>query len=90
MGDASINVEKRIVKDYPSLQVDILKLGHHGSNTSSCEEFISFLKPKEAIISCGLKNKYHHPHKETIDVLNKYHIKIRNTSKEGTIRYNIN
>ena len=70
MGDAPIKVERNIMKEYPNLKCDVLKLGHHGSNTSTCDEFIKFLKPEVAIISCGKNNKYHHPHKDVIDILN--------------------
>ena len=86
-GDTPKKIEKQIIKDHPDLDCDILKVGHHGSNTSSDDLFIKTISPKEAIISCGLNNKYHHPHQETINVLNKYHVKIRRTDLEGTIKY---
>lgn len=86
-GDAPKSVEKKIIKDNPDLNCDILKIGHHGSNTSSDVSFISALRPKEAIISCGRNNKYGHPNKEVISLLNKYDIKIRRTDQEGTISY---
>ena len=62
-------------------------MGHHGSNSSTCEEWITYLNPKEAIVSCGKNNKYGHPNKEVVDVLNKYRITIRRTDLEGTIKY---
>ena len=86
-GDADKQIEKKIIEDHPDLRVDILKAGHHGSNTSSGEEFIKTIDPKEAVISCGKNNKYGHPHKEVLSILNKYHIKIRRTDIEGTITY---
>lgn len=88
MGDAPKKIEKEIIKDHPNLDVDILKVGHHGSNTSSDESFIKALTPKEAIISCGKNNKFGHPHKDVVDVLNKYKVVIRRTDLEGTIQYN--
>ncbi|HKL72711.1 MAG TPA: ComEC/Rec2 family competence protein [Candidatus Onthovivens sp.] len=88
MGDASKSVEEMIIKEYPNLTCDYLKVGHHGSNTSSSDEFINMLSPQYAIISCGENNIYKHPHQATIDVLNKYHIKIRRTDLEGTITFN--
>lgn len=86
-GDAPKKIENKIVEDYPNIRCDYLKVGHHGSNTSSSETFINKLKPKEAIISCGMNNKYGHPHKEVISILNKNKVKIRRTDLEGTIKY---
>ena len=86
-GDAPKKIETAIIKDHPNLKTDILKVGHHGSNTSSSEEFIKTLKPQEAVISCGYKNKYGHPHSEVISILNRYKIKIRRTDLEGSIIY---
>ena len=86
-GDAPSSIEKKIIMNEKSLPCDILKVGHHGSNTSTCEEWIRFTNPKEAIVSCGKNNKFGHPNKEVITILNKYHIKIRRTDIEGTIKY---
>lgn len=86
-GDASIESEKYILNSGINVDCDILKVGHHGSKTSSCEEFIRATSPSEAIISCGAKNKYGHPNKEVIDILEKYNVKIRCTDLEGTISY---
>ena len=87
MGDAPSFVEKEIIKNYDGIPCDILRVGHHGSNTSTSEGWIKYLNPKEAVISVGKNNKFGHPNKEVIDVLNKYHIKIRRTDIEGTIAY---
>ena len=87
MGDAPSYVEKEIIKHNDSMACDILRVGHHGSNTSTSEEWIKYLNPKEAVISVGKNNKFGHPNKEVIAVLNKYHIKIRRTDIEGTIDY---
>ena len=86
-GDASIESEKYILNSGINVDCDVLKVGHHGSSTSSCEEFIKAASPSEAIISSGEKNKYGHPNKEVIERLNKYNVKIRRTDKEGTISY---
>jgi competence protein ComEC len=86
MGDAPKNIEKKIVNDYPKLKVDILKLGHHGSSTSSSYEFLNTYKPKISIISCGLKNKYNHPNKEVVVRLEKLNLPYRRTDEEGTIK----
>ena len=86
MGDASVKTEEKILSKY-NVDCDILKVGHHGSNTSSSEKFIKSASPKEAIISCGEKNLYGHPHNEIIERLTKYNVKVRRTDKEGTICY---
>ena len=87
MGDAPSWVEKKIITDYNSISCDILKIGHHGSDTSSCEEFISYMHPKTAIVSCGKNNKFGHPSKSVVTTLNKHNIEIRRTDLEGTITY---
>ena len=87
MGDASTYVEREIIKNESSVPCDILRVGHHGSNTSTCEEWIKYTTPEEAIISVGKNNRFGHPNKEVINVLNKYKIKIRRTDIEGTIVY---
>lgn len=86
MGDASKDVEEVIMKNF-NVEADYIKLGHHGSKTSTGEEFIRAVSPKEAIISCGLNNYYGHPNKEVLDILEKENIKIRRTDLEGTISY---
>lgn len=86
-GDASIASENAIINSGYNIDCDILKVGHHGSDTSSSEEFIKACSPSEAIISCGAKNKYGHPKKDVIDRLAKYNVKIRRTDVEGTISY---
>ena len=87
MGDAPKKIESRIMKDNVSIPCDILKVGHHGSNTSSGDSFIKYLSPKVGVISCGKKNKYGHPHSEVVAILNKYKVQIRRTDLEGTITY---
>ena len=88
MGDVPSKVEKQIIKNEQSIPCDVLKVGHHGSNTSTCEEWLNYLKPKEAIISCGKNNKFGHPNKEVVALLNKHQIAIHRTDLEGTIVYN--
>lgn len=86
-GDAPMNVESYLVtNDGVSLKSDVLKVGHHGSKTSSLESFVKKVSPKFAIISSGIKNRYGHPHKEVLDLLNKFGIKILRTDEEGMVR----
>lgn len=86
MGDVPKKVEKKLVSQYgKDLQSDILKLGHHGSRTSSDEYFVSVVSPAYAIISAGLNNSYGHPHKEVLDVLSKFKVPHFETFKDGDI-----
>lgn len=87
MGDAPSWIENKIMNDYDKIPCDILKLGHHGSDTSSSERFIQYTSPEIAIVSCGKNNKFGHPSKSVVNTLNKYHIPIRRTDLEGTITY---
>ena len=87
MGDAPIKIENAIMNDNKYIPCDILKVGHHGSKTSTSEKFIKFLRPKIGVISCGKNNMYHHPHNEVIAILNKYQVEIRRTDLESTITF---
>ena len=83
-GDASIKSEEYILSNYDIKDIDILKLGHHGSRTSTSEELLEQTKPKLALISCGRNNRFGHPHLETIEKLNKYNINYLSTYKITT------
>ncbi len=86
-GDASINTEKEILKDYNLPEIDVLKVGHHGSKTSSSKEFINEINPKYSIISVGKDNRYGHPNKEALD--NLENSKIYRTDQDGSIMFKI-
>lgn len=86
-GDASINTEKEILKDYNLPEIDVLKVGHHGSKTSSSKEFINEINPKYSIISVGKDNRYGHPNKEALD--NLENSKIYRTDQDGSIMFRI-
>ena len=73
MGDAEEKSEKDIIKSGADLSADVLKLGHHGSNTSSSNEFLDAVAPQLAVASCGEYNDYGHPSPET-----QYKLKARN------------
>ena len=88
MGDAGVDVEKNLVSKYNLENITILKVGHHGSKTSTSEEFIAEIKPQYAIISVGRNNRYNHPSKEVIDTLNKQ--KVYRTDTMGSIMFEIN
>lgn len=84
-GDISASIESKIIIDNPNLKVDVLKVSHHGSKTSTSDNFIKRLDLKFAIISVGSNNIYNHPNNEVINVLEKYNIKIYRTDIVGTI-----
>ena len=73
-GDAEAKSEKEMAAKYKAfdLDSDILKVGHHGSNTSSSEDFLALVTPEAAIISCGEGNKFNHPRQEALDRIDDY------------------
>lgn len=89
MGDASQRNEKILMKKYHLPHIDILKVGHHGSKTSSSMIFLKQIQPKISIISSGKHNKYHHPSIETIHKLLSIHSKLFNTQDKGEISVSI-
>lgn len=84
MGDASKEIEKQLMDTY-DLKADVIKIGHHGSNTSSDAAFLDSLDCKIALISAGYKNKYDHPSTETLKTLDHLHIHTFCTSTDGSI-----
>lgn len=85
-GDAPQGVEKWLIQlDGNVLKSNVLKVGHHGSRTSTSPEFVGFVSPSFAVISDGVRNKYGHPHKETLDTLAKFGVPVYRTDLEGTI-----
>ena len=87
MGDASLDVEKDMIKKYSIDNIDVLKVGHHGSKTSSSMEFIDSINPRYSIISVGKNNRYHHPNKEVLDNLRES--RVYRTDIDGGIIFNI-
>lgn len=87
MGDAGIEVENDLIKKYNLQDIDVLKVGHHGSRTSSGKNFIDEINPKYSIISVGKKNRYGHPNKEVLNNLEKS--KIHRTDEDGSIMFKI-
>jgi competence protein ComEC len=86
-GDAPISIEQKIIAAHPELDCDILKLGHHGSDTSSSLAFLKTITPEVAIVSVGAKNTYGHPSPLVLERLRSLGIAIRRTDQEGTITY---
>lgn len=85
MGDAGIAIEDEILSAFPNIKADVLKLGHHGSSTSSSEYFVKRIAPKFAVISCGIDNKYNHPSQIVLNVIKKHNIGYFRTDKQGSI-----
>ena len=87
MGDASTTTEKEILDKYYLSDIDVLKIGHHGSRTSSSIEFINEINPKYSIISVGENNRYGHPNREVLK--NLVNSKIYRTDEDGSIMFKI-
>ena len=87
MGDAGIKVEDDILDKYDLKHIDILKVGHHGSRTSTSSNFIDNINPKYSIISVGKNNRYGHPNSEVLDILNNS--SIYRTDRDGSIVFKI-
>ena len=87
MGDAGVDKEKDVLDKYNISNIDVLKVVHHGSKTSSSEEFINEINPNYSIISVGKNNRYGHPNKEALE--NLKHSKIYRTDQDGSIMFKI-
>lgn len=84
-GDAEAEEEREIIENGADLGCDVLKVGHHGSYTSSCEEWLDAVNPEICVISCGEDNEYGHPHDKVVDRLYEYTDKIYRTDVCGNI-----
>lgn len=84
-GDAEEENESDIINSFDLDYVDFLKVGHHGSNSSTTDEFLEETSPDVAAISCGYKNSYGHPHKQTLENLSKHSVLTYRTDQIGDI-----
>lgn len=91
-GDATKSVEEEALKIYgnSTLDCDLLKVAHHGSNTSTGRAFLKAVSPSYAVISCGVDNEYGHPHIEVTTALLESAVKIYRTDKKGNIVFKVN
>jgi competence protein ComEC len=86
-GDLEREGEAGLLSSVEPLKVDVLKIGHHGSKSSTSEEFVDSLQPKAALISVGENNRFGHPHQEVLERLKKRRIKIFRTDENGAISF---
>jgi competence protein ComEC len=86
-GDAERAVESEMVANGLLQPVTLLKVGHHGSKTSSSEEFLSALQPQFALISAGYKNQFHHPHPSVLERLKEHGVTVLRTDEHGLITF---
>ncbi|MDD4238436.1 MAG: ComEC/Rec2 family competence protein [Desulfotomaculaceae bacterium] len=84
-GDAEAESEKEMLNSGADVRADVLKVGHHGSNTSTSLSFLNMVKPKYAVISLGEGNVYHHPHPTILTKLKNAGAEILRTDERGTI-----
>ncbi len=87
MGDAEKQVEYRLLLSGAKLKSDILKVGHHGSKTSTTQDFVRAVSPRYAVISVGRKNRYGHPTQQTLNTLAKFNIPIFRTDQGGDVEF---
>jgi competence protein ComEC len=87
MGDAGVEVEEDLIEKYNLQNIDVLKVGHHGSKTSSGQKFIDEINPKYGVISVGKNNRYGHPNDNVLDNLEDS--KIYRTDQDGSIMFKI-
>ena len=87
MGDAGVEVEEELIEKFNLQNIAVLKVGHHGSKTSSSKEFINEINPKYSVISVGKNNRYGHPNKEVLNNLEAF--KIYRTDQDGSIMFKI-
>lgn len=86
-GDIGEDVEYKLAKSYFNMKVDVLKVAHHGSLSSTSSNFLKTFHPQIALVSVGEKNQYNHPHQDVIERLSKENITIYRTDKQGAIQY---
>jgi len=84
-GDAEKDVEKEILTSNENISADVLKVGHHGSSTSTSKDFVNKVNPSIGVISVGQDNIYNHPNDDTLKRLNENKVTIYRTDKDGTV-----
>ena len=88
MGDAEREEEAELALRYGAsggLRADVIKIGHHGSRTSSSAELLDAVRPEIAVISCGVRNRFGHPHAATLDALTRSGARVLRTDRDGSV-----
>ncbi len=86
-GDAGTEVEKKLLENNSNIKTDILKISHHGSISASSQEFLISIKPKIAVVSVGVNNRFNHPSPLILERLSKLNINLYQTAKLGLIEF---
>ncbi|MBM7569602.1 DNA internalization-related competence protein ComEC/Rec2 [Aquibacillus albus] len=86
-GDIDDGIEEEIIQSYPNLKIDVLKIAHHGSATSTSEPWLQQIEPRIALLSVGENNRYGHPSEKVIKNLEDYNVKLFRTDFQGAIQY---
>lgn len=86
-GDLGVEEEQELLRAYPNLQADVLKVGHHGSNTSTSAVFLQQINPAYALISAKKENRFGHPHQEVVELLAREKVSVYRTDQQGAIHY---
>lgn len=89
-GDQEAPMERLLVEHRAALDCDVMTMGHHGSSTSSTQEYVEAVSPQYATISCGKGNKYGHPNREVLELLEEEHIEYYRTDLSGNITFSSN
>ena len=84
-GDAETEIEEEVLRSEAEIDAEILKVGHHGSDTSTSEEFLNQVDPDYGLISCKVGNKYEHPTKGTMEKLQQREVEVYRTDECGTV-----
>lgn len=84
-GDAETEIERKILESGVDIDAEILKVGHHGSDTSNSEAFLDAISPEYGLISCGYSNKYDHPIKEVMERFKERNVEIYRTDELGSV-----
>lgn len=86
-GDAQLEAEESMLSAYPDLTADVLKCGHHGAGNATGDDWLARVRPRYAVISCGLRNSFGHPHPDTLARLAAHSVQTFRTDKNGAITF---
>jgi len=84
-GDAEAPSEREMIANWQYMNANVLKVGHHGSNTSSTDAFLDAVNPQIAVITAGAENQFNHPHPNVLERLERRGVVVKRTDELGTI-----